>query len=461
MKPVLATVLTVFLFLSGCSSWPGDSGQPQLQSLARIGHSDNSRRQLEISQWQTSSGTRVLFVQAGELPMFDIRLTFAAGSSKDGTQHGLAAMTSTLLDQGSSGLAADQIASGFEELGARFSHSSHRDMALISLRSLSDEKLGTAAVELFSQVIAAPEFAAPSLARQQNLLRNSFNQEHKDPAAMASKELFLRLYGEHPYAHPPSGTATSINAFTPQMLQNFYRQFYTAQNAQLVMVGDLSHERARAISERITSALPSGRAADKAPQATAPAPGHWHLDMDIQQTHIYLAQPGIGREHPDFAALYLANQVFGGSGFGSRLMSELREQRGLTYGVYSGLSPMQSGGSFVVSVQTRTETAQQALVLLRQLQQELVTQGITQAELDSAKRQITGSYPLANASNSAIVSQLAMLAFYGLPLDWQDQFIEQINQLSLQQVNQAIGRHLQPEQQILISVGAVRPEFEQ
>src|SRR5690606_10070276 len=174
---------------------------------------------------------------------------------------------------------------------------------------------------------------------------------------------------------------------------------------------------------------------------------------------IHLAQLGIQRNHPDHAALYLANQVFGGSGFGSRLMEQVREQRGLTYGIYSGFSPMQAPGPFTISLQTKTASAQQALDLVLQLQQDFIEHGISQAELDSAKRQILGSYPLANASNAAIVSQLAMLAFYDMPLDWQDQFIEQISQLNLEQVNRAIRQHIKPEQQLLITVGPRKLDF--
>ncbi len=441
------------ILLTACAS------QPKLKSLSHMDQHTNSKRQLKIQQWHSSNGTRVIFMQAHELPMLDLRLTFAAGSSKDGQHHGLSFLTNALLDEGSDKVDARQIASGFEELGAIFAHSSYRDMAVISLRTLADPQQSDPAIALLARVIDTPEFSDSSLQRLQDQLLNSFERQNKNPARVASKLLFQHLYKQHPYAHQPGGDAQSITRIKPAQLASFYRQFYSAGNAQLVIVGDLDQQRAQQIAEQISSALPAGNAAAAVAQPQPVTAGYWHEQMDIQQTHIHLAQLGIQRDHPDYAALYVANQIFGGSGFGSRLMEEVREKRGLTYGIYSAFSPMQATGPFMISLQTKNESAQQALDLVLDLQQQLIEQGVSQQELQSAKKQILGSYPLANASNSAIVNQLAMLAFYDLPLDWQDSFIEQIAQLSLEQVNQAIARHLQPEQQILITTGPQQLQY--
>lgn len=457
----LLTCFTVTLLsasvLTGCSTMLPTNDSP-LSSLARLDERAPERRSLDIQQWHTTQGSKVLFVAAPELPMFDIRLTFAAGSSKDGNLPGLASLTNALLDQGTASKSADDIALGFENLGALLGGGSYRDMGIVSLRTLSDPALSEPALQLFSEVIGQPAFPAQAIERHKNQLRAAFAQQQKDPGTLANQALFADLYGQHPYAHPTRGTADSINPITRQQLQGFYQRHYSAGNVQIALVGDLSRPQAEAVAERISSALPQGKAL---PAVVTPDTSHAsqrHIEFDSSQTHILLAQLAIERGHPDYPALYLANQILGGSGFGSRLMEEVREKRGLTYGIYSGLSPMQGRGPFMISVQTRAELSQATLKFVQQLLQEFVEQGPTAEELAVSKRQILGSFPLSVASNSAIVGQLGAIGFYDLPLSWQDDFIRQIEQLDLQTVKDAVQRHLHPDALTIITLG---PEVEQ
>lgn len=452
----LFSALLLTALLAGCAS--SSPGAPGLGSLQQLDSQAPERRSLDIQQWQTSQGTRVLFVQAPELPMFDLRLTFAAGSSRDGDQHGLANLTNALLDQGTDSKSADEIALGFENLGARIGGGSFRDMGILSLRSLSDARLSEPALELFTELLAQPAFRPQDIARIKNQLRASFEHQQKDPGTRANQALFAALYGSHPYAHPSAGTAESISRIGRQQLQNFYRQHYTAGNAHIALVGDLDRPRAEQIAERISSALPAGDAVSPVATASTPPARQQHIRFDSSQTHILLAQLSIERGHADYPALYVANQILGGSGFGSRLMEEVREKRGLTYGIYSGLSPMQARGPFMISVQTRAELSQATLDFVRQLLREFIEQGPTAAELASSKREILGSFPLSAASNSAIVGQLGAIGFYSLPLSWQDDFIRQIEQLTLEQVHAAIRRHLDADALTVITLG---PDVEQ
>lgn len=446
-----ATLLSASL-LSSCSSILPTNEQP-LASLARLDDQAPQRRSLNIQQWQTTQGSQVLFVAAPELPMFDIRLTFAAGSSKDGDLPGLASLTNALLDQGTTSKSADDIALGFENLGARLGGGSYRDMGIVSLRTLSDPALSESALQLLTEVIGQPAFQPQAIERLKNQLRASFAQQQKDPGTLANQALFADLYGQHPYAHPTRGTADSINRITRRQLQGFYQRHYSAGNVQIALVGDLNRQQAEAIAERISSALPQGKALPAVTAPDTPAASQQHIEFDSSQTHILLAQLAIERGHPDYAALYLANQILGGSGFGSRLMEEVREKRGLTYGIYSGLSPMQGRGPFMISVQTRAELSQATLEFVQLLLQEFVEQGPTAEELAASKREILGSFPLSAASNSAIVGQLGAIGFYNLPLSWQDDFIGQIEQMDLQTVKDAVQRHLQPDALTTITLG--------
>src|SRR5699024_8791617 len=187
---------TVLLINTGCSSLEKDQSslsspvEQRISSLAALSEQDPVTRQLDIQQWQTSAGTQVLFMAAPELPMFDLRLTFAAGSSKDQQHYGLASLTNAMLNEGTGTLTAGDIAERFEALGAQFSSGSYRDMAVVSLRSLTDPKLSAAALELFSSVAAQPSFPADSLTRIKNQLLASFEYQKQDPGKLASLALF-------------------------------------------------------------------------------------------------------------------------------------------------------------------------------------------------------------------------------------------------------------------------------
>ena len=430
----------------------------QLQSLAELDGKEPARRKLDIQSWQTAEGAKVLFVEARELPMFDVRLTYAAGSSQDGDIQGLAMLTNAMLNEGVPGKDVGAIAAGFESLGAQFENGAYRDMAVTSLRSLSAAEQREPALKLFEQVIGQPTFPADSLVRIKNQVLAGFEFQKQNPGKLASLELFERLYGAHPYGHPSEGNAQSIPGISREQLQAFHAKAYAAGNAVIAVVGDLSREEAEAMAAEVSAALPKGPALPKTIEPDAPKAGLTHIDFPSNQTHLLIAQLGIDRRDPDYAALYLGNQVFGGGGFGTRLMTEVREKRGLTYGVYSGFTAMQARGPFLINLQTRAELSDGTLQLVKDLLGEFIANGPTQAELDAAKREMAGSFPLSTASNSAIVGQLGAIGFYDLPLTYLEDFMAQVQAQSVEQVKTAMAKHLDPEALVIVTAG---PKVEQ
>ena len=469
MKPehrrlgLLGLILSSTLMLSACANLfdkapTGDAAK--LQSLAALDGKAPTRRTLDIQTWSTAQGAKVLFVEARELPMFDLRLTFAAGSSQDGGVPGLATLTNAMLNEGVPGKDVGAIAAGFESLGAEFGNGAYRDMAVASLRSLSAREQREPALALFAEVLGKPTFPADSLARIKNQLLAGFEFQKQNPGKLASLELFERLYGQHPYAHPSEGTAQSIPAITRQQLQAFHARAYAAGNAVIALVGDLSRSEAEAIANQVSAALPPGPALPQIAQPQTPKPGASHIEYPSNQTHLMIAQLGIDRRDPDYAALYLGNQIFGGGGFGTRLMSEVREKRGLTYGVYSGFSAMQARGPFMINLQTRADLSEGTLALVKQLLADYLRDGPTQQELDNAKRELAGSFPLSTASNAAIVGQLASMGFYDLPLSYLDDFMRDVQNLTTDQVKAAMAKHLDPEALVVVTAGPTVPQKE-
>src|SRR5690606_849663 len=179
---------------------------------------------------------RVLFVEARQLPMFDLCLTFAAGSSQDGATPGLALLTNAMLNEGAPGKDVTAIAEGFESLGAQFGNGSYRDMAILSLRSLSEPAQREPALKRFGDVIGQPTFPADALARIKNQMLAGFDFQKKNPGMLGTRELFSRLYGTHPYAHRSEGNAQSIPGINAAQLRAFHKRAYGAGNAVIALV---------------------------------------------------------------------------------------------------------------------------------------------------------------------------------------------------------------------------------
>ncbi len=429
-----------------------------LESLAALEGQAPSHRAIDIQTWKTAEGAKVLFVEAHQLPMFDLRLTFAAGSSQDGDMPGLAMMTNAMLNEGIAGKDVSAIAAGFEDLGADFGNGAYRDMAVASLRSLTAADKREPALKLFTEVLGKPTFPADSLARIRNQVLAGFEYQKQNPGRLAGLELFKQLYGTHPYAHSSDGDATSIPRVTVAHMQAFHRKAYAAGNVVIALVGDLSRADAEAMAAQVSAALPKGPALPKVPQPSEPKAGLTHIEFPSKQTTLMLAQMGIDRAEPDYAALFLGNQILGGGGFGTRLMDQVREKRGLTYGISSGFTAMQARGPFMISLQTRAEQSEGALKLVQDILRDYVANGPTQKEVDDAKRELAGSFPLSTASNGDIVSQLGAIGFYDLSLTYLEDFMQQVQALDVAKVKAAMAKHLNADALVIVTAGPTVPQ---
>jgi zinc protease len=457
-RPFAATLLALLLgaspVLQAAEPTPATPPtSPRLETLASAQAATPAYRQLNVQRWTTRAGARVLFVEAHELPMFDLRVTFAAGSAQDGRTPGLALMTNAMLNEGVPGKDVDAIARGFEGLGADFGNGAYRDMAVVSLRSLVDPAKREPAMALFSDVLGKPSFPAASVARIKNQLLAGFEYQKQNPSHLASQAFMTQLYGSHPYAHGSEGDARSVQAITVAQMRAFHKRAYAAGNAVIALVGDLDRTQAEALAEQVSGALPAGPALPPTPEAKAQAPATTHIEFPSKQTHLLIGQLGIARNDPDYVALTMGNQILGGGGFGTRLMTEVRERRGLAYGVSSGFSAMQAQGPFLISLQTRAPVSQGTLELVRQVLRDFLRDGPTEAELAAAKQELAGSFPLSNASNASIVGQLGSMGFYNLPPSYLEDFMTQSQQLTIEHVKNAMSRHLNADTMLVITAG--------
>lgn len=409
----------------------------------------------KIQHWTTTNGARVYFVNSPDLPIVDIHVVFDAGSARDGKQSGLAHLTNGLLDQGAGKLNADQIADRLDGVGANLETSSYRDMAIISLRSLTDPKLLDPALDTMTLVLSQPSFPQDAFKLEQKRTLIALQGEKESPGAIAQKAFFAAIYGKHPYATPVLGTEKTVSALTRQDTIDFYKHFYAGHNAIVAIVGAIDRPAAEKIAERIIGKLPAGKAPPPLPPVSAiGAPKTEHIAYPSAQTHVLMGEPGISRDDPDYFPLVLGNHILGGSGLVSRIADEVREKRGLAYSAYSYFSPMHAAGPFTAGLQTRNKKADDALKILKDTLRNFIEKGPTADEISAAKKNITGSFPLNLDSNSKIVDNLASIAFYKLPLDYLDTYNQHIEAVTADQIRDAFRRRIHPNDMITIMVGS-------
>jgi len=410
----------------------------------------------KIQHWLTSNGGRVYFVAAHELPIVDVQVVFDAGAARDGASHGLALLTNDLLSEGAGGLNADKISERFDSLGVQFSNSSQRDMSMFSIRSLTEERYLNPGLDLLATILQKPDFPKTAFKRERNRLLTAIAQRKQQPEALAEQAFFKAVFRKHPYHTLPGGDARTVKALKIADLRAFYNKYFVAKNAIIAIVGDLDQKQAQAVAEKLLGGLPAGEAAAQLPAVKPLASAETvKVEHPSAQTHILVGQPGIRRGDPDYFPLYVGNHILGGSGLVARLSDEIREKRGLSYSTYSYFSPMHVAGPFIIGLQTRTDSASEALKVTRDVVKKFVEQGPTPEELDAAKKNLTGGFPLRISSNKKIVSYVAMIGFYGLPLDYLDTFNRKVEAVTIAQIKDAFKRRLNPDKMVTVLVGRV------
>ena len=407
-----------------------------------------------IQTWHTSNGAQVVFVEAPELPMVDIRLVFDAAASRDGERLGVATMTAGMLDDGAGKLNSDQIAEGFARVGAQFGASAHRDMAVVTLRSLTQDDMLQPALSLFTTVLSKPTFPKEDFERERKRRLVGIQAKKQSPETLASDAFFHALYGDHAYAKESSGTEDSISALQRKHLVEHHKRYYVARNAIVAIVGALDRKQAEAISEQIMKPLPAGDKAKPLANAAALTEANTvRLNYPSSQSHLLLGQPSLSRNDPDYFPLYVGNHILGGNGLVSRISDEVREKRGLSYSAYSYFSPMRYLGPFQMGLQTRNDQLDEALQVLRQTLIDFRNDGPTEDELTAAKQNLTGGFALQLDSNSKIVDYVAMIAFYELPLDYLDTLMAKIDAVTVDQIKDAFQRRIDPDKLVTVIVG--------
>ncbi len=407
-----------------------------------------------IQHWQAASGAHVYFVENHDLPMLDVAVNFAAGSAYDTADKiGVAGLTHGLLDAGAQGLSEDDIGRKMADIGAQLGGSLDADRASISLRTLSSAAERDAALEIVARVLQQPLFPDTILARNKASIVAELKEAETKPEHLSGKAFGKAVFGNHPYGW--QAEVADIEKIQRADLEAFYQAHYNAKTAVVALMGDVTRQQAEAIAQQLTANLPQGESSAALPTVVAKiAASEQRLAHPASQSHILIGAPGIARNNADYFPLYVGNYILGGGGFVSRLMNEVREKRGLAYSVYSYFMPMQQPGAFQIGLQTKKEQADEALRLVRATVNSFVEKGVTEKELQAAKDNIIGGFPLRIDSNRKILDYLSVIGFYRLPLTYLDDFTLRVEAVTVKQIHAAFKRRIDPNAMATVIVGA-------
>ena len=425
---------------------------------------------IPIEHWTQPSGVQVYLVQSPAIPMVDVQINFDAGSRRDpGDQAGLASVSASMSAKGvltgtiggkpAPALDENALSEAWADLGASFDAGASSDRMYFSLRSLTFPDLLLKAAQLAARQLGEPAFPAAIWSRERERLNASLKEANTQPATVAEHAFEAAVYGSHPYGYEM--TPATLARIEVADMTALYRRLILPCRAKVSIVGAVSRAQAdelvRQLFSRLAPAPATGSGCAALPMVAEVAPlektVEQRIAFDSAQAHVLIGQPGFKRDDPDYFALTVGNYILGGGGFVSRLTNEVREQRGLSYSVYSYFSPALHAGAFTLGLQTRPDQAEQAVQVARDVVAEFVANGPSDVELQAAKDNLIGGFALRLDSNRKLLENVTSIAWNQLPLDYLDGWTKEVEKVSVADIKAAFARKLQPKKMVTVILG--------
>jgi zinc protease len=400
------------------------------------------------------NGLTLIVSERNQLPTIHLQAMIRAGSTQDPPEiPGLANLTAELLTQGTAQRSATQMNREIESVGGSLSATCEMDYSAVGLSILKkDLPLG---LSILADVLLNPLFAPSEVDRKVSEMKARLKRIDEDPRQVAQLAFSKKLFGNHPYGHPTEGTLAGLSVAAGEDITRFFKTYYRPDNTSIVMVGQISLEEGVRLIEPLFNKWKSAPVVrpvlPSTPNLTGPVIEK--IDRPISQANIIWGHLGISRSNPDFYALQVMNYVLGGGGFVSRLVDNIRDNLGLTYGIYSHFDAREYPGSFQIAVETKNQNANLALFEILKEVKKLIEKGVSQSELSEARAYLTGSFPLRMDTNAKMVRLLSAMEMYGLGLDFPQKYAGLINQVTTEDILRVAHKYLKPDQFLLVVVG--------
>lgn len=407
------------------------------------------------------NGLVVLTSEQRALPIVTLKLLIDAGSRYDPAgREGLAYLTARLLTYGTRNRNALQISELLDFIGASLNTSCSDEVATISLSVLRKD-LDTG-LNLLAEILTASTFPQEEIDRQKQAVVAAIRAKAESPDEIAQRRFREALFPQSPYGRPPEGSEDSVKRLERPGIVEFHKSFYRPNRTIMAVVGDVSHQELLKRVGKVFQGWERAAVKDSVPPPRAGAAEWIRVDRNVTQANIVLGHEGITRGNPDFYAVQVMNYILGGGGFSSRLMESIRNQRGLAYSVYSQFDTGKHAGSFSITMQTKNETAGEAIRIAREEIQQIRDKGVTEEELKAAKDYLIGSFPMRLETNRRIATFLTQVEYFELGLDYPERYAEIIRRVTRKDVQRVARRYLQPDRLIIVVVAnqeraAVKP----
>lgn len=401
----------------------------------------------------TPSGINAWLVEDHNIPFVALELHFRGGSALEPmAKRGVTQLMTGLLEEGSGEMDAQAFAAAKEGLAASFGYRAYQDVLGISARFLTANRAQS--VALLRQSLIAPRFDEDAIERVRAQILTGIRAQTKDPNDLVGKAFDAEAYGDHPYGSDDLGTIETVSALSRDDIISSHRNTLVRGRVVVSAVGDITAEELSALIEDLLGDLPpSSELPLLEPASIGLQTGVKVIDFPTPQSVALFGHAGIDRDDPDFFAAYILNYIFGGSGFESRLMRELRETRGLTYGVNTYLVTADYADLYLGQFASANERVAEAIDVLKAEWEKIAREGITEEELVRAKTYLTGAYPLRFDGNAKIARILAGMQLQGLDPSYIDTRNARIEAVSLAEANRVAARLFQPESLRIMVIG--------
>lgn len=408
--------------------------------------------EIDIKEVTSPGGITAWLVEEHSIPFVAMKINFRGGVALDAPdQHGATNLMVGLLEEGTGDLDSRGFAREIEQLAANFRFRAYGDSVAISARFLTENR--DASVDLLRRSLVEPAFPPEALERVRGQVLSIIRSDQTDPGAIAGQTFDALAFGDHPYGLSDEGSAEVVARLKQDDIVAAHRGAMARDRVHVGVVGDITEAELGALLDDLLGGLPATGAAMPQRAELLLEGGTTVVGFDTPQSVAVFGHSGLKRDDPDFFAAYLLNQVLGGAGFKSRLMQEVREKRGLTYGVYSYLVPRDYGELYMGRVSSANDRIAEAIEVIRDQWTQLATQGVTADELARAKSYLTGAYPLRFDGNGAIADILVGMQIEDLPIDYIASRNDKVNAVTLDEVNRVASELLKPEMLHFVVVG--------
>jgi zinc protease len=421
--------------------------------FVRIGHSaETLGKRIPLE-----NGMVLLLSEKHEIPMVTMNMAIKAGSTAvPADKPGLASVTASLLMQGTTKRTAKQIHEEIDFIGGSLSTSGGEDFASANLRVLKkDLRTG---LDLLSDVLLNPVFDQKEIDRKVKETLAEIQRQKEEPNVVASQAFAKAVFGGHPYGRTNEDVAAYLPKLTRQDIVNFYSSRYSPANAIIAVVGDVTETEIVALLNGYFKAWQTK--SQPLPAEVLPPVIEKNvvqkIDKDVVQANIDMGHIGISRENPDFYALSVMNYILGGGGFSSRLMDNIRDNKGLAYDVHSVFSAQKEPGAFTVAIQTKNESANDVIAETEKEIRRIQTELVSEKELADAKAYLTGSFPLRMDTYAKISGMLTSIEIYNLGLDYPKKYPALINAVTREDIQRVAKKYLHPDRMVIVVVANLK-----